>query len=122
MSRWKEAASLLEGIREILGPVLSQVNNPPWDGSFEEWVEWADTSLEEAEDKLPKHYQKSCSMDDFKKNIRYFYKVKGKEWEGSKKDKLQRAVAASYSVLKRSCGVKSDKRMKPSEIVRMGEN
>lgn len=70
--------------------------------------------------KVPQHYQKTCSMDSFYKNVQYFYRVKGKEWEGSKKEKLQRAIAASYSVLKKSCGVTSDKRMTPSEIVSAG--
>jgi hypothetical protein len=71
---------------------------------------------------VPTHYMKTCSMDSFYKNVQYFYRVKGKEWEGSKKEKLQRAIAASYSVLKRSCGVTSKGRMTPSQIVAKGES
>jgi hypothetical protein len=70
--------------------------------------------------KVPKHYQKECSMDAFYKNVHYFYRVKGAEWEGSKEEKLNRAIAASYSTLKRSCGVDSKESMTPSEIVAQG--
>lgn len=69
---------------------------------------------------VPEHYLKECSMDAFYRNVHYFYRVKGKEWEGSKAAKVQRAVAASYSVLKRACGVDSKESMTPSEIVKQG--
>jgi len=69
---------------------------------------------------VPQHYQKTCSMASFNANVRYFYDVKGKEWEGSKQEKLQRAIAASYSVLKRACGVHPKERMTPSQIVKHG--
>jgi len=71
---------------------------------------------------VPKHYQKSCSMDAFKKNVHYFYRIKSKEWEGSKKEKLQRAIAASYSSLKTACGVGASEKMTPSEIVKAGSS
>lgn len=77
-------------------------------------------SLTEAE--LPKHYQKTCSKEAFETNIRYFYKVKSKEWEGSKEEKLRRAVAASYSALRRACGIPNDApNMTPKEILSRGE-
>ena len=69
---------------------------------------------------VPSHYQKSCSMDAFYKNVHYFYRVKGKEWEGSDKEKLQRAIAASYSALKSACGITSKEKMTPSQIVKSG--
>ena len=75
--------------------------------------------LTEAE--LPKHYQKTCSKDAFETNIRYFYKVKSKEWQGSKEEKLRRAVAASYSALRRACGIPNDApNMTPKEILSRG--
>jgi hypothetical protein len=69
---------------------------------------------------VPKHYLKTCSQDSFRKNIEYFYRVKGQEWSGDKKAKMKRAIAASYSVLKTACGVKSKAKMKPSEIIAAG--
>lgn len=69
---------------------------------------------------VPQHYQKTCSMASFNANVEYFYRVKGKEWEGSKQEKLQRAIAASYSVLKRSCGVHPKENKTPSQIVKAG--
>jgi hypothetical protein len=70
--------------------------------------------------KVPQHYLKSCSMESFYKNVHYFYRVKGEEWTGSKQEKVQRAIAASYSSLKSACGVSSKEQMTPSEIVRAG--
>jgi hypothetical protein len=70
---------------------------------------------------VPKHYQRVCSMDAFYKNVLYFYRIKSTEWEGSKEDKLNRAIAASYSVLKRSCGVDAKEQLTPSQIVAKGE-
>lgn len=73
--------------------------------------------------KPPKHYIKVCDTDAFRRNIEYFFKVKGKNWPGSQADRMKRAVAASYTVLKKSCGLKNwskDTRMKPSEIVAAG--
>lgn len=66
----------------------------------------------------PKHYVKVCDMESFRKNIEYFFKIKGKDWPGDQAARMKRAIAASYTVLKRSCGVKNDKHMKPSEILK----
>lgn len=80
----------------------------------------AAAASEKAGMKIPTHYLKSCSMDAFYKNVHYFYRVKGQEWEGSKQAKLQRAIAASYSTLKQACGVTAKGRMTPSQIVKAG--
>lgn len=61
---------------------------------------------------VPTHYLKTCSMDSFYKNVIYFRKVK--------KYELQQAIAASYSALKKSCGVTGKGKMTPSEIVKAG--
>jgi hypothetical protein len=82
--------------------------------------ELAKAASDKAGMKVPKHYQKECSMKAFYKNVLYFYKIKSTEWEGSKEEKLNRAIAASYSTLKRSCGVDSKENMTPSEIVAQG--
>lgn len=82
--------------------------------------ELAKAASDKAGMKVPKHYLKECSMEAFYANTQYFYRVKGAEWEGSKEEKLNRAIAASYSTLKRSCGVDSKENMTPSEIVAQG--
>jgi len=70
---------------------------------------------------VPTHYIKDvCSMEAFYKNVQYFYRVKGLEIPGSKQEKLQRAIAASYSALRKACGVKGNGRLTPSEIVAQG--
>ena len=75
---------------------------------------------------VPTHYLKECSMKAFRANVEYFYRVKSADWEKAsdkpleKKDKLRRALAASYSTLKRACGVSGSERMTPSEIVKAG--
>jgi Zn finger protein HypA/HybF involved in hydrogenase expression len=56
---------------------------------------------------------KSCSVDAMSSNI-------GKLVKDEKKDQKQ-AVAISYSVLKKACGVDGDEKMTPKEIVAMGK-
>lgn len=55
------------------------------------------------------HYAKTCAKDNLGKNIEYFEKKKGFPQD--------QAVAASFSALKKACGVKSKKKMKVSSIV-----
>lgn len=70
--------------------------------------------------KLGAHHKKECSMDAFKYNVQWFYRIKGAEWKGTKKQKLTRAIAISYSVLKSSCGITSKEKMTPSQMVQAG--
>jgi hypothetical protein len=75
---------------------------------------------------VPTHYVKECSLEAFKKNVEYFYRVKSVEWERqaggslSKEAKMKRAQAAAYSALESACGVKSNGKLTPTQIVQKG--
>lgn len=105
---------LLDELKGVLGLVESPA--PPMDGSLEDWEEWAKTVLpsEKEEAKAPKGVLKKhcseCSVECMQKNIRHFYHVRG--------DEIPRAVATSYSILRKSCGTPDDApKMTPKEIV-----
>lgn len=62
------------------------------------------------DEKVIKTYTKKCDPNSVGKNVRHFI-------HKSDMDQKQ-AVAASLSILKRSCGVKSKKRMTPKQIAK----
>lgn len=96
----------------------------PMDGDLDDWEEWAngilddeDDEVEEARNKvpIPAHYVKTCSLRAFQQNIRYFVH--------KKKAEPKQAVAASYTILRKHCGVPKDApRMTPKQIVAGGES
>jgi hypothetical protein len=67
---------------------------------------------------LKKHYVKECSMKAYNHNVQWFYRVHLRSAEGPKKAKVDQAVAASYSTLRRACGIPSSApKMTPKEII-----
>ena len=96
---WSRAAHRLAALEErdagqmFVPPTELKVNGPYGEG-------------------VPSHYAKTCSMDSFKANVVYFHKAKDYE--------LKQAIAASYSALKKACGVEADEKMTPSAIVAKG--
>lgn len=105
----------LAEVKSLLG--LTESPEPPMDGSMEDWEKWAKEVLpkekEEAK-KAPKGVLKKhcaeCSVECMQKNIRHFYHVRG--------DEIPRAVATSYSILRKSCGTPEDApQMTPKQIV-----
>ena len=56
---------------------------------------------------------KGCSQDAFKKNVDTERKKSGR--------KLPQALAIAYRQLKNACGVKTDKKMTPAQIISRGK-
>lgn len=56
---------------------------------------------------------KGCSQDAFKKNVDMERKKSGRE--------LPQALAIAYRQLKNACGVKTDKRLTPAQIIARGK-
>lgn len=114
----KDTRGMLAELKGVLG--LTESPEPPMDGSLDDWMKWAREVLpsekEEAK-KAPKGVLKKhctdCSVECMQKNIRHFYHVRG--------DEIDRAVATSYSILRKACGVSDDApQMTPKEIVAKG--
>lgn len=118
---------LLSELRQVLG--LEESPAAPVSGSLEDWEKWAKEVLskesgevEEAKKKgkkkvpkgvLKKHCEQ-CSVECMQKNIRHFYHVRG--------DDIPRAVATSYSILRKACGIpKETPQLTPKEIVAQGK-
>lgn len=69
--------------------------------------------MSEKSNKLSEGLDRACSLAAFKNNVR-------REYHAGKTAKGTQHVAIALSVLKRSCGVDSDERMTPKEIVAAG--
>jgi hypothetical protein len=117
MSKMNRTLKVLKG---VLGEANPFDLGPLGGGKQNDWEVWAKSKVsnvarkdEADEAPIPDDYLKTCSVDSFKQNIRYFTKKKGYPTE--------QAVAAAFSALKSACGVESKAKMSPKEIVSKGK-
>jgi hypothetical protein len=71
--------------------------------------------------KLRKSWAKDCSMNAFKQNVQFAYRVHLAGSDQTKKERIKQAVAIAYSMLGRACGIKDSSNKTPSQMIGAAE-